>query len=444
MLLISCLHATEIEGIMSRRQRNIADLLANEKGIVSSALIQGDVLDRLDIAGTHFIDSELGKLWDLLKEWRASGKPFDVALLMPEITNHGIAMTAGDLHDLFKHEPNSAHAVYYRDNVVEGSKLRDLDALGDEISAMAKDAMCSSEEILEFVSKRVDELQPVGGADEAALVGDALVQLIEEVAEDNPRQRSAMVGLWSVDEYLGGMAPGEMHVIGARPSRGKTALGLQIAMHNAEAGRNVLFAALEMTVSEMAKRIVCSATDVNGTNMRDGTLSSSERKQIIELQRTLSTCPLSLWTPHTATLDAIRRRARQAKYATGLDLLVVDYLGLIKAPSNSRKQRWEIFTEISNGLKRLAREIEVPILVLQQLGRDSDGRSPRLSDLRDSGSVEQDADGVILIDYGEKTKETTDDVVLNLAKNRHGQTGKFKMVFDKPRTCFRESSDWTA
>ena len=426
------------------RRRSAADLLANEKGVVSSALINPDVLDRIDIDGSQFIDSELGKLWDLLKSWRADGRPFDMALLLPAMTRVGIGLNAGDLADLWKYEPHAANVGFYRDNVLEGSRLRKLEVLASEVAAMTKDATVSSDEILDSISKAIDDQRPVDGVNVSAKVGEALYQLIEELAENNSRQRSAMIGIRSVDDYLGGMAPGEMHVIGARPSRGKTALGLQIASHNAYQGRNVMFAALEMTIPEMAKRIVCSTTDVISTNLRDRTLTSSERKQIIELQKQLSECPLEIWTPHSATLDSIRRRARQAKFAEGLDLLVIDYLGLIQAPRNSHQKRWEAFTKISTGIKRLAREIEVPILVLQQLGRDSDGRSPKLSDLRDSGSIEQDADAVILIDYGEKTTGDTDDVVLDLAKNRHGQTGKFKMVFHKPKTRFIESSKWEA
>ena len=427
------------------RHRSKDDLLANEKGLVSSALIKPEVVGRVDVNGGDFVDSELGKLWDLLKRWHTEGKPLDVTLLLPAMTREGIALTAGDLSNLFKHEPHASHAVYYRDNVIEGARLRNLEILASEIAVMTRDATCSSEEILDLLTKRIDELRPVDGANESASIGEALYQLIEELAEDNPRLRSAMIGIRSVDEYLGGMAPGEMHVIGARPSRGKTALGLQVAMHNADQGRKVVFAALEMTISEMAKRIVCGETEVNSTRMRDRTLSGDDRKQIIELRRKMNDSPLQIWTPHTATLDSIRRRARVAKFSDGLDLLVVDYLGLIRAPaSDNRKPRWELFTEISTGIKRLARELEIPVMVLQQLSRDSDGKDPKLSDLRDSGSIEQDADAVILIDYKEKTGNDTDDVVLDLAKNRHGQTGKFAMMFDKPKTKFVESGEWTA
>lgn len=424
------------------RPRSTEDVIEAEESLIGSVFAKPAVFGRLSglVSADSFYDPDLGGLWSILDAWHAAGHPIDdAALLMPEIRKRGLQVDLKRLAELLTRHAIGDHAFYYLSNVREADRLRKLSDLGSRIVQGCKDATKTSDVIIGELAEEMESLAVVAGDDDPVSIGEALGELVDELDAAKPRRPNAMIGIQTLDMQLGGVASGEMVTIGARPSRGKTALGLQIAMHNTLKRRSVLFAALEMSVPEMAKRVVCTGTDVDSSRLRNNSVSDDDKKQIVALIKQIGSDPLRIWTPATTTVAQLRNRVKAEKIANGLDLLVVDYLGLIKpAQGSERKQRWEQFTEISTQIKQLAREAEIPIIVLQQLGRDTDGRSPRLSDLRDSGSIEQDSDAVILIDYQDKTTDDRDDCVLDLVKNRHGSTGGVECVFEKSKTTFLE------
>lgn len=427
----------------TRPARETADTIKNEEALIGSVLLNPELLDRLrGLDDAKFVDDDLGRLWCLLREMQESGIPIDTTILPPRIRAAGIDINAARLAQLFTAVPNPKNAFYYHSNVLETQRLRKLSEAAESIIAGVADATQSSESIVSDALTDIETLSAGSAASEPVDLGAAMEMVIEDLERPDDRRKSAMTGLPLLDEYLGGMAPGELHVIGARPSRGKTALGLQIALHNAKQDRRVLFCALEMTVTEMAKRVVCSSTDVDSFAMRTKQLNASEREQFLDLCRELQTSPLKIWSESNVTVPMIRHQAKTLIARDGLELIVLDYLGLMKATTSRPQARWETFTQISNALKSLAMDLGIPILALQQLGRDTEGRPPRLSDLRDSGSIEQDADAVILIDYGEKGEGDIDTVTLDLAKNRHGQTGPRNLKFQKSKTRFL-NEQWT-
>jgi len=431
----------------NRRRRDTRDTIRNEEALIGSVLLKTEILDRnLQISRDDFCDEELGKLWQLLSSMQADNEAIDSTLLMSRLREDGIEIDASRIAELYEAVPHIGHVDYYRSNVREASKLRRLAILADKIKQDVGDASINSSMIIENLQSEFESLEYDEGVDRPVSLGDALELVCDEI--DDPSRRDCIVhyGIKSVDDYLGGMTAGEMHIIGARPSRGKTALGLQVALHNADQGHRVLFVALEMTPEEMAKRVACGATDIDSANLRNHELSPEEREQFISLCSKMCDSPLKFWSSNNVTVHAIRYQARSEQMQNGLDLLVIDYLGLLKASTrqSSHQPRWQTFTEISNSIKALAMELGIPILVCQQLGRDSDGRSPRLSDLRDSGSIEQDAHAVLLIDYNEKSEYEKDNIVLDLAKNRSGQTGAVKATFNKPKTQFCDGHQWQA
>lgn len=234
--------------------------------------------------------------------------------------------------------------------------------------------------------------------------------------------------------------PGEMIVLAARPGCGKTSLAWQICKHNAFRGRNVLFVSLEMRSNELVARTAAGATTVPSSTIRSGNVSADQMSNIESALDELADYPLSIADPATATMEKIKALSRLEKSRRGLQLLVIDYLGLIRH-ENTKLRKFESMTEISADVKRLAKEIEVPILALCQLNRESDGAEPKLSHLRDSGSIEQDADSVMFLHPEDDKKE---NFFLIVAKNRHGDTGKVEVQFDAQRTMFTDSTyEWS-
>jgi replicative DNA helicase len=252
-----------------------------------------------------------------------------------------------------------------------------------------------------------------------------------------------MTGLAKLDEAMGAMLPGEMVVIAARPGQGKSALGVQIAMHAAERGRPGLIVSLEMRDTELVKRKLCEFAELDSRDVRSGRLSDEHRQQLHDAAQQLTDLPLRLWSPPSATLADIRAVARRAKAKGGLQLLVVDYLGLVRPGSEDRRlPRFEQVQNISAGLKSLSKELNLPVISLCQLNREADQSAPRLSHLRESGAIEQDADLVIFLHHpespahiaGEQPYAQTVNVIV--AKHRHGQVGKVSLLWHPRETRF--------
>lgn len=278
----------------------------------------------------------------------------------------------------------------------------------------------------ELFGVKDDDLKPA--AEVVAEMFDALDEA--EIHPDKPR--GILTGIVHLDELLGGLRPGELSIVAARPGVGKTAVLGSLAAHaGTQQGKKVLFVSLEQKSGELAERIVCALAGVNSQAIRQSLLSDGEKKRIHAAGETLRNSGLTFSDCATQTLVGIAGRARRVAQRTGLDLIVIDYLQLV-TPGNPREPRHEQVAQISRGLKKLAGTLSIPILVAAQLNREVENRSnqtPRLSDLRESGSIEQDADSVILL---HRDKEDSADVLqMILAKNRHGPTGEATVVFDR-------------
>jgi replicative DNA helicase len=240
-----------------------------------------------------------------------------------------------------------------------------------------------------------------------------------------------MTGLDTIDNSLGGLFPGELTVVAARTSNGKTALALQIAEHNAERNRPVLFFSLEMTATELGQRLLCGRTQVDNRDVRKGTVGADDVARLIGETKILATLPLWVWARYGTTLAMIRGLSQIHHSRHGIRMIVVDYIARVKR-TDFRMERREFIGEITNGLKDLAKELNVPVLALSQLNREAEGETPSLAMLSESSSVENDADAVLFLHRDREHPETK----LIIAKQRHGVTGTFSLYFDGPRTRF--------
>jgi replicative DNA helicase len=237
----------------------------------------------------------------------------------------------------------------------------------------------------------------------------------------------------SFDSRLGGLFPGELTVLAARPSIGKSALGFQVAIAASKIGKRVAFVSCEMTEGQLGERLIAAETTIPLSRIRMGTLTEHERDSVKTALPAIKRMLSRVWVASRPTVAEIRSRCRVAQSTGGLDFLVVDYLGLLGA-SNPRASLYERTTELSAEMKSLAQELHVPILLLAQLNREA-GKTdepPRLEHLRDSGAIEQDANNVLFI----HRKRGSPDTEIVIAKQRQGPVGMFRMYFDEARASF--------
>ncbi len=275
--------------------------------------------------------------------------------------------------------------------------------------------------------------------------GQILAEINREVEEaiENPGVfRGVATGLKGIDRRLGGLLPGQLVFIGARPGQGKSALLMQIAANVAATGKSVGHFSLEMSAKELLTRLACSKAKVDSSLLKEGLVSESEQGRFIDASKALARIPLVIEDRNVGTVDLIAAKARQMIVETGLKLLVIDYVQLMQS-SNRKASRYEVVTEVTAALKQLAMDLEIPIIAGAQLNRDveKDARKPRLSDLRDSGSIEQDGDIVLLIhSKPEDIVQHGVAVDLLIAKQRGGWTGPVGLIFNKTLTTFEDRS----
>lgn len=421
-----------------------------ERCLVGSVILDPTLIDTIGatINASHFIaDPIMGRIWSLLANMRAAGVPIDAVTLRQRCIDSGIigpAFTIADLAKVFDAVTHPGHAPYYASQVASQAARIRLLGIAQEIIEDANDTTDDPTEIARRAESRLSTIGVDQGRDTES-IGDAatrLLDLLEAQSRDSAaRSRAVYTGLYVVDEITGGVCPGELVVVAARPGNGKTSLAMQVALRAARHGQGVLFASLEMTTLELVARVVCGMTDVSSADIRDGKLTADQLRQIVGAAAELQDVGIEIFDRAGATINQIAAVAKLHR-ASGraLDLLVVDYVGLIRSTSRD-KADWERLTEISNAAKCLAKEMQIPVLLLSQLNRESDQHTePRLSHLARSGALEQDADQVWFL-YRRDAQSAQFTFIV--AKNRHGGIGKVPVMFDARRTRFSEGQEWT-
>ena len=283
---------------------------------------------------------------------------------------------------------------------------------------------------------RADTMQTAGE------VADATLADLRDRIEQGGGLPGLETGFPDLDLVVGGLGAGHLVILAARPSMGKTTLAANIALHLAGQGRRVLFVSLEMTAVELMQRAASALAGVPLAAIRHGRLHREDRRQVEKvLSAILPGMPLLIDSSGGATIDRMVARAKMAHLRRRVDLVVVDYLQLVRCPGASIRER-EV-AEVSSALKALAMSLGAPVLALSQLNRQAEDRRPRLADLRDSGAIEQDADVVLLLHRDRLAAEgspTHGVVLLDVAKNRHGPTSEVRLRFEGAYSRFLPQS----
>ena len=351
---------------------------------------------------------------------------------------------------LANYVPTAANIVYHAQIVKEKSELRHLIDAATEIASAAYEATDDVKDIMDDAEKKILAVaaNQTGGAFEPIrnIVIDT-VGRVETLYENQGGLTGISTGFRDLDRDTSGLQKSDLILVAARPSMGKTAFTLNIATYAAMHGHTVAFFSLEMSKEQLVQRMLCSEGGIDSQRLRTGQLEDADWDRLINTADRVSKA--SIYIDDTAGINVmdLRSKARRLKAEHGLDLIVIDYLQLMQGRSkggdNSRQQE---ISEISRSLKALARELDVPVVALSQLSRSVESRTvkkPMLSDLRESGSLEQDADIVMFLyreDYYDQETERKNITEVIIAKHRNGPIGTIELFFQKEFTKFRDLS----
>jgi replicative DNA helicase len=377
----------------------------------------------------------------------------DVVQLHQRLADRGVLEEVGGLDyvvSLAESVPSAANAVHYAELVREKAIVRELIAAAGEILEDSYQSREPASLLLEQAEQRIFQ---IAQRRDRAVLSD-LKSLLDETMrrlEENEGRTitGAATGFAELDELTSGLQAGEMIIVAARPSMGKTALALNLAENIAVAGHPVAVFSLEMSRQQLVQRLLCSRGQIDGQRFRRNMLRQEDYRRLMVACHELSSAPILIDDTPGLTLLQLRSKARRMKEKQGLAAVFIDYLQLMSSGTRSESRQLEV-SEISRGIKAMARELSVPVVCLSQLNRAAEqreGHRPRMSDLRESGSIEQDADVVCMLhreeyyhrsdpEWAEQNPDKIGVAELIVAKQRNGPTGTVELAWDGAATRF--------
>ena len=391
------------------------------------------------------------KIYEVVLDLFTNSQPIDILSVSNKLKEQKNLDTIGGVNyltDLINEVPTSAHIAHYAKTVKEKKILRDLLQTSSEINEQVYENV-EVENLLDDVEQKIFNITQHSLPQKYVILKDELqaaYERIEKLHRGEETIRGVPTGITKLDDILSGFQRSDFVILGARPSLGKTALALDFARHAAVKHKiPVGIFSLEMSREQIVDRLISAEASVTLWRLRTGKLKDQlEFEMIQEALDRLSQAPIFIDDTPSPSILQIRSAARRLQMEQGLGMIIVDYLQLIQPRTNSDNMVQQV-TEISRGLKALARELKIPVLALSQLSRSVDQREvkiPRLSDLRESGSLEQDADVVMFIcrknwDRSDPTAEEKDVTEIIISKHRNGPTGSVDVMFDPDRVCFK-------
>jgi replicative DNA helicase len=438
--------------------------LEAEEGLLAACLIDGgrEILTECieaKIAPEFFYKTAHEEIYRALLALYETGEPVDEILLLEYLRKNGLEEEVGGISTIYAIQDRietPAHARYFAKIVHEKYLLRRLIRTSREAIEACYEQQEDMSAFIEKIEQDIFEISRDRITDAAKPIRESLDEAVADIhALLNGRDDAdgVLSGFRDLDGMTYGFHPGQMIVLAARPSVGKTSLAMNFAEHAIipNGGRKpagVLVFSLEMTASQLAMRLICSRAHVDMKRIRDRVISKQDSAEIATTVKELKQAPLWIDDSSSSTILDLRAKARRLHTKSPLGLVVVDYLQLIRGTDN-RVQREQQIADISRGMKGMAKELNVPVVVLSQLNRESEkeNRDPRLSDLRESGSIEQDADVVLLLHRPKKRDDDeaideggmpgdVEHIKLIIAKQRNGPVGEVDLTFVRRYTRY--------
>lgn len=408
-----------------------AMLMDKEAIVVASEMLHGD----------EFYARQHGVLFDAMVELYNEGKPVDLITLQNRLREKDVPPEISSLEfvkDLLNVVPTSANVKHYATIVAEKALLRKLIRTNEEIANACYSGKDKVETILEETEKRIFELVQSRNSGDYVPIRQVVINALERIeasAKTKGNVTGLSTGFLDLDYKTAGMQPSDFILVAARPSMGKTAFVLNIAEHMAfKDNKCVAIFSLEMSKEQLVNRLFSLESRVDAQQLRTGDLKDSDWEKLIESANVIGKSKLIIDDTPSISISEMRSKCRKFKLEHGLDIVIIDYLQLMSGSGRSDSRQQEI-SDISRSLKAMARELNVPVIALSQLSRAVEQRPdhrPMLSDLRESGAIEQDADVVMFIyrdDYYNKDSENKNIAEIIIAKQRNGPIGTVNLVW---------------
>ena len=465
--------------IVENSEKQLPCNIEAEQAVIASILVSNDIYDEISsiLDSQKFFDPIHVKLYETIETLISKGLLANPITLKNHFENNeGLKELGGQeyLIKITKFSTSVKQAIDYANIVQEMHVRRELIKISqsvlDEVSTNS-DVGTSGETIIQNTEKSLFDLAERGHFNQSFMKFDSALKQTIDMAKSAYQNEEGLVGvptgLTDLDSRLGGLHKQDLVIIAGRPSMGKTALATNIAFHaakNIEKKRSkstVAFFSLEMSSEQLSTRILSEQSRIRSNDIRRGKVSEKEFEQFIETSKNISELPLYIDETPAITIAAISNRSRRIKRLFGLELIVVDYIQLMKSSGKKEYNRVQEISEITQGLKALAKELNVPVLALSQLSRaveHRDDKKPQLADLRESGSIEQDADIVMFVfresyylqnkeptvgsiehaEWQTKMNEISHLAEIMISKQRHGPTGNVKVEFEQMYTKFKD------
>ena len=464
--------------VIDNSQKQMPCNIEAEQAVIGSILVSNDIYDEISplLDPQKFFDPIHAKLYETIEKLIAKGLLANPITLKNHFENNeGLKELGGQeyLIKITKFSTSTKQAIDYANIVQEMHVRRELIKISESVLYQAgtkTEDNISGEEIIQNTEKSLFDLAERGHFNQSFMKFQSALEQTIEMARSAYQNEEGIVGvptgLTDLDSRLGGLHKQDLVIIAGRPSMGKTALATNIAFHAAKniekkgLKSSVAFFSLEMSSEQLSTRILSEQSRIRSNDIRRGKVSEKEFENFIETSKDIFELPLYIDETPAITIAAISNRSRRIKRLFGLDLIVVDYIQLMRSSGSKEYNRVQEISEITQGLKALAKELDVPVLALSQLSRaveQRDDKKPQLSDLRESGSIEQDADVVMFVfreayylqnkeptpgsiehaEWRQKMDEISHLAEIMISKQRHGPTGNVKLEFEAMYTKFK-------
>ena len=437
-------------------KRVLPHSLEAEQSVVGAMLMDKDaIMTAAEIVSREdFYQTAYGILFEAMVELFNEGKPVDLITLQERLKEKDVPPEITSLEfarDLLTAVPTSANVKYYAEIVMEKSMLRKLIKLNEEIENMCYLGRDSLEAVLETTEKRVFELVQKRNTGDYVPIKQVVLNALDKIEKSSKTKGTVTgipTGFIDLDYKTSGLQPSDLILVAARPSMGKTAFVLNIAQHVAfRSNKTVAIFSLEMSKEQLVNRLFSLESQVDAQLLRTGNLKDSDWEKLIEGAGVIGKSKMIIDDTPGISISELRSKCRKFKLEQGLDLIIIDYLQLMTGRVGGRAEsRQQEISDISRSLKGLSRELNVPVIALSQLSRAVEQRPdhrPMMSDLRESGAIEQDADVVMFIyrdDYYNKDTDMKNIAEIIIAKQRNGPIGTVNLAWLPNYTKFANAT----